>query len=413
MVGYRKKQHSHLRKSKQTGTTLMANNKKIPQRLSRLERKSKWQSDAIKNIQKDKDTDHTSKYQDLRQDVLKSRGNVITWWLSAIGISLMALIAFAGYEVIMIKGNIEKSESAFIEVQTYAKNVKKTAKEVKKTEKEVEFIFKKIKQRYKQIPRLGRELTKKIEQEVKKYGTEFQKLRLKIRQDYKTAIDPWKYFIGRANRENDKKNISIGYFNLGYSYSELKEYQKAIDAYKKVIKIDPDDYEAHNNMGDAYLKLKEYQEAIGAYKEVIKITSDFSAMFARKLVKIKPSDYKPIKPISDDYYADLFEKGNVSMTADIAYSMVFGDYDNFKTYDNMGYAYGELKEYQKAIDAYKSAIKIKPNKHETHYNMGNAYRKLKEYQKAIDAYKEAIKIKPDYDKAKRSLKQLEVLVLTL
>jgi biopolymer transport protein ExbB/TolQ len=121
--------------------------------------------------------------------VLKSRGNVITWWLSAIGISLMALIAFAGYEVIMIKGNIEKSESAFIEVQTYAKNVKKTAKEVKKTEKEVEFIFKKIKQRYKQIPRLGRELTKKIEQEVKKYGTEFQKLRLKIRQDYKTAID--------------------------------------------------------------------------------------------------------------------------------------------------------------------------------------------------------------------------------
>jgi tetratricopeptide (TPR) repeat protein len=40
--------------------------------------------------------------------------------------------------------------------------------------------------------------------------------------------------------------------------------------------------------------------------------------------------------------------------------------------------------YQKAIDAYKEAIKIKPDKHETYYNMGNAYRKLKEYQKAID-----------------------------
>jgi cytochrome c-type biogenesis protein CcmH/NrfG len=44
----------------------------------------------------------------------------------------------------------------------------------------------------------------------------------------------------------------------------------------------------------------------------------------------------------------------------------------------------------------KQNIKIKPNKHETYYNMGNAYRKLKEYQKAIDAYKAAIKIKPDY-----------------
>jgi cytochrome c-type biogenesis protein CcmH/NrfG len=31
--------------------------------------------------------------------------------------------------------------------------------------------------------------------------------------------------------------------------------------------------------------------------------------------------------------------------------------------------------------------------------MGGAYNKLKEYQKAIDAYKEAIKIKPDYHEA--------------
>jgi hypothetical protein len=46
-----------------------------------------------------------------------------------------------------------------------------------------------------------------------------QKLMLKIRQeDYKTAIDLWKYFIGHAYYENDKKYLSPGYFNLGYSY---------------------------------------------------------------------------------------------------------------------------------------------------------------------------------------------------
>ncbi len=393
----------------------MANNKKVSQRLLTLEHKLERQSDAIKNIQKNvdntfKNVDNTSKYQDLRQDVLKSQGNVITWWLSVIGIVLIILTTFAGYEVIVIQDNIDsskellkKSKSTLIEIQTHEKNAKKLVRKTESSARQVE----------KQIPRPGVKWSKKTKQEVEKFGTKFQKLRSKIEQEnYKTAIDLWKYFIGHAYYENDKKNISIGYFNLGYSYSELKEYQKAIDAYKKVIKIDPNDYKAHNNMGDAYLKLKEYQEAIGAYKEVIKITSDFSAMFARKLVK-------PIKPISDDYYADLFATGNVFMTAgdiklipaDIAYSMVFGDYDNFKTYDNMGYAYGELKEYQKAIDAYKEAIKIKPNKHETYYNMGNAYRKLKEYQKAIDAYKAAIKIKPDYHKAKRSLdsvlKQLE------
>ncbi|WP_090717731.1 hypothetical protein [Bathymodiolus azoricus thioautotrophic gill symbiont] len=126
----------------------MANNKKVPQRLSRLERKSKWQSDAIKNIQKDKDADHTSKYQDLRQDVLKSRGDGIDRWLNIIGISLIALIAFAGYEVIVIKGNIEKSESAFIEIQTYKKNAKKS-------ERETESSAKNAKQMEKQMSRLG------------------------------------------------------------------------------------------------------------------------------------------------------------------------------------------------------------------------------------------------------------------
>jgi tetratricopeptide (TPR) repeat protein len=55
----------------------------------------------------------------------------------------------------------------------------------------------------------------------------------------------------------------------------------------------------------------------------------------------------------------------------------------------------KIKEYQKAIDAYKEAIKIKPDYHEAYYNMGVAYDKLKEYQEAINTYKEAIKIKPE------------------
>jgi tetratricopeptide (TPR) repeat protein len=38
----------------------------------------------------------------------------------------------------------------------------------------------------------------------------------------------------------------------------------------------------------------------------------------------------------------------------------------------MGVAYNELKKYQKAIDAYKEAIKIKPNFHEAHHNLEKA-----------------------------------------
>ena len=402
----------------------MANNKKISQQLLTLKRKLKWQSDAIKNIQKNVGNTNTSKYQDLRQDVLSDRRQSINFWAG------IFLFVFSVVSVVMYVKNYELQKEAEIalektkEMQKEAEIASEETKELrqetkialektKEIQKEAEIIIEEMRDSKKNAEELvtslvkdpEQKLTKEIKRGVEKFGTKLDKLMFVAQQqkDYKKAIALWQDIITTANHENDKKYISIGYFNLGHSYSELKEYQKAIDAYKKVIKIDPNDYKAHNNMGDAYLKLKEYQEAIGAYKEVIKITSDFSAVFAPKLVEIEPIDYKPIKPISDDYYADLFATGNVSMTAYIDYSMVFGDYDNFKTYDNMGYAYGELKEYQKAIDAYKAAIKIKPDKHETYYNMGNAYRKLKKYQKAIDAYKKVIKIDPDDYKAHNNM----------
>jgi tetratricopeptide (TPR) repeat protein len=129
-------------------------------------------------------------------------------------------------------------------------------------------------------------------------------------------------------------------------------------------------------MGDAYLKLKEYQEAIGAYKEVIKITSDVPKALYPKLVKINPKLVK-ITPV-------VFATGNLlqllidhDITFKADFSMIFAD-DNFKAYDNMGYAYGELKEYQKAIDAYKEAIKIKPDYHKAKRSLDSVLKQLEE-----------------------------------
>jgi hypothetical protein len=68
--------------------------------------------------------------------------------------------------------------------------------------------------------------------------------------------------------------------------------------------------------------------------------SDFRAVFVRNLVK---GGYEPIFALDNDKAIFALDNdkaisatGNSSMTLNIDYSMVFGDYDNFKTYDNMG-----------------------------------------------------------------------------
>jgi tetratricopeptide (TPR) repeat protein len=59
-------------------------------------------------------------------------------------------------------------------------------------------------------------------------------------------------------------------------------------------------------------------------------------------------------------------------------------------------SYYESGEFEKAIEAYKLAIKLRPDLQESYYHLGMAYSSLGRYKEAIDAYNNAIRIKPDY-----------------
>jgi tetratricopeptide (TPR) repeat protein len=67
-----------------------------------------------------------------------------------------------------------------------------------------------------------------------------------------------------------------------------------------------------------------------------------------------------------------------------------------ESYTNLGAAYANLGHLSEAIDAFKMAAQIDPDLAEAHYNLGYAYAKLGRYTEAIDIYKQAIRIKPDY-----------------
>jgi len=83
-----------------------------------------------------------------------------------------------------------------------------------------------------------------------------------------------------------------------------------------------------------------------------------------------------------------------------AYKQAIRIHPDFKfAYAYLGIAYVKLGFYKEAIEAYKQAIRIDPDDAETHNNLGFAYSELGNHVKAIEAYKQAIRIDPDYIEA--------------
>ncbi|MBA5249151.1 MAG: tetratricopeptide repeat protein [Gammaproteobacteria bacterium] len=244
------------------------------------------------------------KYQDLRQDVLDSRESSIDWWLAVIGIFL----AVFGIIVLFVARDKIK------EFKELNQDAKKELKEIKKYKKQARGYKKKANNYYKKLVDPKIKINKQTIKEVEKSGTKLEKQILEARKlqgngKIEEAIVLWQEIVVISKYENDNKQLSSGYFNLGYLYGELKEYQKAIKACQKAIKIKPDKHDA--------------------------------------------------------YY-------------------------------NMGVAYGGLGKHQEVIEACQKAIKIKPDMHEAYYNMGIAYEKLERYQDAINACEKVIEIEPDF-----------------
>lgn len=131
------------------------------------------------------------------------------------------------------------------------------------------------------------------------------------------------------------------YFRLGNNYLGAKQYDQAIEAYKKAIAVLPLVSYAHNGLGLAYVGLKKYQEGVAELKEAI---------------RLEPGD----------------------PTA----------------YFNLGTTYVSLKEYPKAVATLQQLIRLKPDRDYAHLYLGFAYRAMKEYDKAVTAYREAARLKP-------------------
>lgn len=169
-----------------------------------------------------------------------------------------------------------------------------------------------------------------------------------------------------------KKDI-ITRFNLAISFHNQKNISEAIKAYRHVIEMDPNFFEAYNNLGLIYLEMGDYDNSLKTLKEAI---------------EINPNYEKALNNLGIIYYL----KGDNKKAMEVFQKAIEINPNNVEGYIHLGIIYMKKGQWEKGIESYQKALSIQPGNGEAHYNLGILYENTGNKDMAIYHYKKFIEI---------------------
>ncbi len=91
----------------------------------------------------------------------------------------------------------------------------------------------------------------------------------KERLDWKNVIKAYDFITD--DEKYDKWDHTDKYFQQGYAYSMINEFEKAIECYDKYLEIEPEDIAVISNLGAMYGILNNWDKAIELFNSILKI----------------------------------------------------------------------------------------------------------------------------------------------
>ena len=166
----------------------------------------------------------------------------------------------------------------------------------------------------------------------------------------------------------------------GFCNEKLGRHAEAIEASKRAVTIRPS-AESYFNIGLANYYLKQYRESEAAYRQAIKI-DPYNAADAYYALGLTYRDWgQPDEEIQAYKHA-------LRLKPDYA-----------PAFDRLGQRYIQLKRYNEAIDAFKQLAALRPADANAQNNLGEAYEAMNKHDDSVEAFRQAIRLKPDFGKA--------------
>ena len=266
-----------------------------------------------------------------------------------------------------------------------------------------------------------------------------EKLAISITQEFPKHAFTWN-ILGNALRLNGKRKDSLVAFKkslklnpqdiithniLSIVLQELKKFDQAEKSYKNVISLDSEYFEAHYNLGIVLRRLGKLEESEECYKRAILLKPDFteayygSGLTLQMLGKFDDAEsrFKKAIALKSDFVLAHYSLGNNLRIKEKFEEAVISYRDAIKfksdhapSYNNLGITLKMLGRNNEAEASYKKAIELKPDYAEAYFRLGSILKKPERIEEAEASYKKAIELKPDYAEAYYNLGNLYKMV---
>ncbi len=144
------------------------------------------------------------------------------------------------------------------------------------------------------------------------------------------------------------------YYSMGIAYKQLNHIQDSIEAYKKALNINPDNYNALYNLAIVYSDNGDLKNAIS---------------IATKAEFINPNDVD-IHTLLSTFYESINEYSKAINHLEKAAQIS----NNYLYFYNLGVLYSKLENKNKAVENYKKVLVLNPRHIETLVNLSNIYK---------------------------------------
>jgi Flp pilus assembly protein TadD len=176
-----------------------------------------------------------------------------------------------------------------------------------------------------------------------------------------------------GGKENALASDVLYHFNSGVTYYNQKDFPKAIQAYRKVIELDPTYVEAYNNLGILYQMMGDMDKALGAYQKSTKINPKYEKGYNNLGVLLLLSG--------------RYEEASEAFQKALAVNS-----NNIESHIHLGVLLKKKGQWQEAIESYQRALAIDPLHRETHYNIALLYEQLENIELAVGHYQQFIQL---------------------